>query len=83
MWVFATKKLKRLGKKKLEDKILLMGMKYEKKDYPRFYGTLYAMGVNSVVWVDGENQIEVELPRIARQADFSQLENQEEKKPTF
>ena len=36
-----------------------MGMKYEKKDYPRFYGTLYAIGVNSVVWVDGENQIEV------------------------
>lgn len=75
MWVFATEEeIKAFGKKKLEDKILLMGMKYEKKDYPRFYGTLYAIGVNSVVWVDGENQIEVELTRIARQADFSQLE---------
>lgn len=75
VWVFATEEeIKAFGKKKLEDKILLMGMKYEKKDYPRFYGTLYAIGVNSVVWVDGENQIEVELTRIARQADFSQLE---------
>ena len=67
--IFATEEeIKAFGKKKLEDKILLMGMKYEKKDYPRFYGTLYAIGVNSVVWVDGENQIEVELTRIARQA---------------
>ncbi len=41
----------------------------------------YAIGVNSVVWVDGENQIEVELTRIARQADFSQLEPK--KQPLF
>ena len=82
VWVFATEEeIKAFGKKKLEDKILLMGMKYEKKDYPRFYGTLYAIGVNSVVWVDGENQIEVELTRIARQADFSQLEPK--KQPLF
>ena len=82
VWVFATEEeIKAFGKKKLEDKILLMGMKYEKKDYPRFYGTLYAIGVNSVVWVDGENQIEVELTRIARQADFSKLEPS--KQPLF
>lgn len=82
VWVFATEEeIKAFGKKKLEDKILLMGMKYGKKDYPRFYGTLYAIGVNSVVWVDGENQIEVELTRIARQADFSQLEPK--KQPLF
>ena len=82
VWVFATEEeIKAFGKKKLEDKILLMGMKYEKKDYPRFYGTLYAIGVNSVVWVDGENQIEVELTRIAKQADFSQLEPK--KQPLF
>ena len=82
VWVFATEEeIKAFGQKKLQDKILLMGMKYEKKDYPRFYGTLYAIGVNSVVWVDGENQIEVELTRIARQADFSQLEPK--KQPLF
>mgnify|MGYP001076921910 FL=1 len=82
VWVFATEEeIKAFGKKKLEEKVLLMGMKYEKKDYPRFYGTLYAIGVNSVVWVDGENQIEVELTRIARQADFSQLEPK--KQPLF
>ena len=49
-------------------------MRFEKKDFPRFYGTLYAIGVNSVVWNDGENQIEVEIDKIAKQADFSSLE---------
>lgn len=74
-WVFATEEeIKEFGKKKLEDKILLMGMRYEKKDFPRFYGTLYAIGVNSVVWNDGEDSVEVEIEKIARQADFSKLE---------
>lgn len=74
-WLFATEEeIKAFGQKKLDDKILLMGMRYEKKDFPRFYGTLYAIGVNSVVWTDGENKIEVELSDIAKQADFSQME---------
>ena len=82
VWVFATEEeIKAFGQKKLQDKILLMGMKYENKDFPRFYGTLYAIGVNSVVWVDGENQIEVDLAKIARQADFSKLEPS--KQPLF
>ena len=51
-----------------------MGMRYEKKDYPRFYGTLYAIGVNTVIWVDGEEQVEVDLPDIAKQNDMSKLE---------
>lgn len=79
-WIFGTEEeIKEFGKKKLEDKVLLMGMRYDKKDFPRFYGTLYAIGVNSVVWNDGENHVEVELEKIARQADFSKLEP--EKRP--
>ena len=79
-WIFATEEeIKEFGKKKLEDKVLLMGMRYDKKDFPRFYGTLYAIGVNSVVWNDGENHVEVEIEKIARQADFSKLEP--EKRP--
>lgn len=74
-WVFATEEeIKEFGKKNLENKNLIMGMRYEKKDFPRFYGTLYAIGVNSVVWNDGDEQIEVEIEKIARQADFSKLE---------
>lgn len=51
-----------------------MGMKYEKKDFPRLYGTLYAIGVNSVIWTDGDKQIEVEIQRIASQRDMSKIE---------
>ena len=51
-----------------------MGMKYEKKDYPRLYGTLYAIGVNSVIWIDGEEKIEIEIGKIANQRDMSKIE---------
>ena len=66
--------IKEYGKQLLEDKILLMGMKYEKKDYPRLYGTLYAIGVNSVIWIDGEEKIEIEIGKIANQRDMSKIE---------
>lgn len=74
-WIFSTEEgIKAFGKKMVENKVLLMGMKFTKKDYPRLYGTFYAIGVNTVVWVDGEDQIEVDLPEIAKQADMSQIE---------
>lgn len=79
-WVFATEEgIKEHGKKLLEDKILLMGMRYDRKDFPKLYGILYSIGVNSVVWVDGEEKIEVELSDIAKQADMSKIEP--EKRP--
>lgn len=46
-WIFSTEEqIKEFGKQLLEDKILLMGMRYAKKDYPRLYGTFYAIGIN-------------------------------------
>lgn len=71
--------IKEYGKKALEDKILLMGMKYERKDFGRLYGTLFAIGVNSVVWHKGEVQAEVELHNLAKPADHSGLDP--EKRP--
>ena len=74
-WIFSTEEgIKEFGKKMIEDKILLMGMRFSKKDYPRLYGTFYAIGVNTVVWVDGEDKIETDLPDIAKQADMSKIE---------
>ena len=79
-WFFAEEEtLKEFGKKKLDDKILLMGMKYEKKDFPRMYGLLYAVGVNSLVWNNGSEEIEVDLDKIVRQPDLSKVEP--EKRP--
>ena len=74
-WIFSTEEgIKEFGKKMLEEKVLLMGMKFTKKDYPRLYGTFYAIGVNTVVWVDGEDKIEIDLPDVAKQADMSKIE---------
>ena len=81
-WVFSTEdEIKEFGKKLLQEKVLLMGMKYEKKDFARFYGILYAIGVNAVVWNEGEDQVEVEIENIARQADLSKIEPA--KRPLF
>ena len=77
--IFATEEeIKEYGKQLLEDKILLMGMKYEKKDFPRLYGTLYAIGVNSVIWIDGEEQIEIEIGKIAKQEEHKNIRELEE-----
>ena len=73
-WIFSTEEgIKEFGKKLLDDKVLLMGTRYEKKDYPRLYGTFYAIGVNTVMWVDGEEQVEIDLPDIAKQHDLSKI----------
>lgn len=74
VWIFsAEEEVKAFGKKCLEDKILLAGVQVAKKQYPKFYGTLHAIGVNSIVFQKGEETIEVELTDVARQADFSKL----------
>ncbi len=82
VWIFSTEDgLKAFGQKKLEDKILLMGMRFEKKDFPRLYGTFFLIGANAIVWNDGDEQLEVELTDVARQVDFSHLEPN--KRPLF
>ena len=81
-WIFSTEdEIKEFGKKLLQDKVLLMGMRYDKKDFPRFYGILYAIGVNTVLWNEGEEQVEVEIESVARQADLSKIEPA--KRPLF
>ncbi|MDO5337418.1 MAG: SseB family protein [Eubacteriales bacterium] len=78
VWIFSTEEeVKAFGKKCLEDKTLLVGVQVVKKQYPRFYGTLHAIGVNSVVYTREGETLEIELTDIARQADLSKIpENQ-------
>ena len=75
-WIFSTEEgIKELRQKNAwKKRFFVMGMKFTKKDYPRLYGTFYAIGVNTVVWVDGEDKIEIDLPDIAKQADMSKIE---------
>ncbi len=82
IWVFSTEEgIKEFGREKLQEKIVLLGMRFERKDFNRLYATLYAIDVNEVVFVDGEERVCVELTSIARQADFSKLEPS--KRPLF
>lgn len=75
VWFFAKEEdLKKFGQKKLEEKILLMGMKYEKKDFPRLYGLIFSIGANTLVWNNGTEELELELTSIVRKPDMSQLE---------
>lgn len=50
-----------------------MGMKYEKKNFPRLYALLYSIGVNSLIWNKDGSQVEVDLEKVAREPDLSQM----------
>ena len=61
-WFFTEEEaIKEFGKKKIEEKVLLMGMRYEKKDFPKMYGLLFSIGVNTIMWNDGGEQMEIDL----------------------
>ena len=75
VWLFAEEEtLKEFGKKKLEDKVLLMGMRYDKKDFPRMYGLLFSIDANTVIWNNGTDEIEIDLEKIVRRPDLSKME---------
>ena len=76
-WFFTEEEaIKEFGKKKVEEKILLMGMRYEKKDFPKMYGLLFSIGVNTIIWNDGGEQMEIDLEKIVRKPDLSKVEPQ-------
>ena len=53
-----------------------MGMRYEKKDFPKMYGLLFSIGANTIMWNDGGEQMEIDLERIVRKPDLSKVEPQ-------
>ena len=81
-WIFAREEdLKEFGKSEAEKKNPIAGMKYDRKNYPQLYGLLHAIGVNAVVFQDGQGSCEVELDEIAKAQDVSKLPP--EKRPLF
>ena len=79
-WFFSSEAgVKEFGKKCAENKTLLMGMRFDRKNYNILYGSLYAIGVNSIVWNDVGGKCEVDISAIAKQQDYSKLE--ENKRP--
>ena len=75
VFLFSTEaELKAFAEKEAQKKIALLGMSFEKKTYPALYGNLHAIGVNSVVWMHGEDKTEIELTDLAPAPDYSKLE---------
>ncbi len=66
-------------KAQMEEQNLLQAVRVEKSAYTRFYGNLYGIGVNAIVYKEGSEELKVELKEIAVEADFSKVP--EEKKP--
>ena len=79
-WIFsAEEEIKAFGEKLLGEKTLIMGMRFEKKNFPQLFGILYGIGVNSIIWNENGEKAEVELDQIAKQKDLSKVEK--EKRP--
>ena len=74
-WLFAKEEeIKNFGKELAGKKYATIGMKFEKKNFGQLFGVLYAIGVNTIVWASGEDRQEIELPKLAKQMDYSKLE---------
>ena len=58
VWIFTDQdKLKTFAEKYKEEKKLILPVKVQKKDASMFYMNLFAMGINEVVFCDGDQEI--------------------------
>lgn len=62
-----------MRKKYKEEKKLILPVKVQKKDASMFYMNLFAMGINEVVFCDGDQENKIELTKIVRMPDVDAL----------
>lgn len=62
-----------------EKSILLMGVKFKNDQFLNFYTSLFTMGVNAIVYIEGEERLELELEELVQPPDYSKVP--EEKRP--
>ena len=74
VWIFTDQdKLKTFAEKYKEEKKLILPVKVQKKDASMFYMNLFAMGINEVVFCDGDQENKIELTKIVRMPDVDAL----------
>lgn len=74
VWIFTEKdKVQEFVKKYAEEKIMLLAVSVKKAESPMFYMNLFAMGINEIVFQDGENQHKLELTQIVKMPDYSKI----------
>ncbi|MBS6195357.1 MAG: SseB family protein [Clostridiales bacterium] len=74
VWIFTDKdKVQEFVLSYKEKKILLLSVKVKRSEAPMFYMNLFAMGINEIVFVDGETRHTLELTKVVKMPDYSKL----------
>ncbi|NCB91150.1 MAG: SseB family protein [Clostridia bacterium] len=78
VWIFTDQeKVQEFAKSHTEKKILIMGVKVKKEEAPMFYMNLFSMGINEIVFQDGEAQHKLELTSVVKMPDYEKLEEKQ------
>lgn len=82
VWIFTEQeKLQEFAKEYAKKKMPLMGVKVKKNEALMFYMNLFSMGINEIVFQDGEIQHKLELTKVVRMPDYEKLP--EKKRPVL
>lgn len=74
IWVFTTEEqAKKFGEKYLQEKTPLVIARMENKQLLGFYSSLYALGINEIVFTDGDMQRKIPLEKLVLKPDYSKL----------
>ena len=69
--------LKTFAEPYIEKKIALKGVQYKNRDFLRFFGSLYTIGVNELVFVDSNATTKLPLESLVTRPDYSKLPEQQ------
>ncbi len=79
VWIFEDEKsLQEFAKPYTEKKILLRGLKYENKDFLKFFSMLFTIGVNELVFVGEGKKDLIALEELIKKPDYSALPVQQQ-----
>lgn len=82
VWIFNDQdKVQEFAKSYTEKKMPLMGVKVKKEEAPMFYMNLFGMGINEIVFQDGDNQHKLDLNQVVKMPDYNKLP--EHQRPIF
>ncbi len=74
VWLYSNERFAQAAVLKMrDDKVELVPIKVDNKDFLRFFTSLFAMSVNELVLDRGFNPMPFELRRLVREPDYSQI----------
>ena len=74
VWIFASEEdLQAFAKPYTEKKTPLRGVQLKNNNYLKFFGSLFTIGINELVYVEGGTDFHMPLTDLVRQPDYSSL----------